>query len=380
MENNELYNIYTLFEGKKYVLFELAKWKNGLAFKNIDFSKTGKPIIKIAELNSGISPRTAYTNKDYGKEVYITKGDILFAWSGNPDTSIDVFKYGFKDGWLNQHIFKVTPYESLVDKDYLFYILKFLKPNFSKIAKNKMTTGLGHVTIADLKQIRLNVPSIPVQRKIASILCLLDDKIDLNNTMNLNLEEQAQAVFDSMFPNATERNRTIGDYIVPRRGKGLLSKDAIPGNVPVVAGGLDPSCYHNLANTKAPVITISASGANAGFVRLWEDDVWSSDSSYIDSNMSKDVYFWYVMLKKRQKEIFDAQTGSAQPHIYPKHIADMAVSNLNNKEIRNFTEQVTPIFKQIGHNLDEIKKLLELRDTLLPKLMSGEIDIEDLDI
>jgi len=380
MENNELYNIFTLFQGKEYVLFELAKWKNGLAFKNIDFSESGKPIIKIAELNSGINSKTAYTDKNYGKEVYITNGDILFAWSGNPDTSIDVFKYGYEDGWLNQHIFKVTPYESIVNRDYFFYILKFLKPNFSKIAKNKMTTGLGHVTIADLKQIKLNVPSLPVQKKIASVLSIIDDKIEINNKMNANLEEQAQAIFESMFSNVTEKHGTIGDYIVPRRGKGLLSKDAIPGNVPVVAGGLEPACYHNVANTKAPVITISASGANAGFVRLWDNDVWSSDSSYIDMKSSNDVYFWYVMLKKRQKEIFDAQTGSAQPHIYPKHITDMTVCNLNKKDIKHFTELVTPMFEKIGQNNNESKKLTELRDTLLPKLMSGEIDVEDLDV
>ena len=121
---------------------------------------------------------------------------------------------------------------------------------------------------------------------------------------------------------------TIGDYIIPKRGKNLLSKDAIYGNVPVVAGGLDPATYHNASNTTSPVLTISASGANSGFVRLWNMPVWSSDSSFIDSTMTDDVYFWYVMLKKRQKEVYDSQTGSAQPHIYPQHIAVMPVKNL----------------------------------------------------
>lgn len=89
------------------------------------------------------------------------------------------------------------------------------------------------------------------------------------------------------------------------------------GEVPVVAGGLEAATYHNVANTIAPVLTISASGANAGYVNLWHKAVWSSDSSYIDSAMTSDVFFWFVLLKKRQKEIFDSQTGSAQPHIYP---------------------------------------------------------------
>ena len=72
------------------------------------------------------------------------------------------------------------------------------------------------------------------------------------------------------------------------------------GNVPVIAGGLEPSIYHNVANTIAPVVTISSSGANAGFVNIWGVPVWSSDSSYIDSEMSRYVYFWYAYLKGHQ--------------------------------------------------------------------------------
>ena len=187
-------------------------------------------------------------------------------------------------------------------------------------------------------------------------------------------------MFDSLFPNISGGSRTIGDYITPKRGRNLLSKDAIPGTVPVVAGGLEPATYHNIANTTAPVLTISASGANAGFVNLWHKPVWSSDSSFIDSSMTKDVYFWFVMLKKRQREIFDAQTGSAQPHIYPQHIAAMPIYALDQALISNFTSQVTSLFDLIGANKDENERLTSIRDALLPKLMSGEIDVSEVEI
>ena len=198
--------------------------------------------------------------------------------------------------------------------------------------------------------------------------------------VNDNLEQQAQAIFKSWFVDDSEKTKTIGDYITPKRGKNLLSKDAISGVVPVVAGGLEPATYHNTANTKAPVLTISASGANAGFVNLWNIPVWSSDSSFIDFGMTPDVYFWYVLLKSRQKEIFDSQTGSAQPHIYPQHIAVLPIANLDMKKISEFTELVTPFFKQIGKNQQENIKLISLRDTLLPKLMSSEIDVDSVQI
>ena len=159
-----------------------------------------------------------------------------------------------------------------------------------------------------------------------------------------------------------------------------MSKDAIPGEVPVIAGGLSPSTYHNEANTVGPVLTISASGANAGYVGLWNQSVWSSDSSYIDSRMTEEVYFWYVMLKKRQKEIFDSQTGSAQPHIYPKHIEVMPVIDLVKDTVDAYIEEVKPMFSMIGSNNKENEHLNVLRDSLLPKLMSRELDISDLDI
>ena len=183
-----------------------------------------------------------------------------------------------------------------------------------------------------------------------------------------------------MFPRISNGSKTIGDYITPKRGRNLLSKDAVPGVIPVIAGGLDPSTYHNIANTTAPVLTISASGANAGFVNLWLNPVWSSDSSFIDFSMTADVLFWFVLLKKRQQEIFDAQTGSAQPHIYPQHIAAMPISELNQASVSQFVTQVTPLFALIGANKDENERLATLRDTLLPKLMSGEIDVSEVEI
>lgn len=186
-DDSSLYNIKSDFYGARWSLFDLAIWKNGIAFKKIDFSETGRPVIKIAELNNGISSNTSFTQGDYGEEVFLRWDDLLFSWSGNPQTSIDVFRYRLQDGWLNQHIFKVTANDELVTKDFLYYILKFLKPHFTQIATNKQTTGLGHVTISDLKRMSLVVPSKDVQNRIVSILKAIDDKIEVNTNINKNL-------------------------------------------------------------------------------------------------------------------------------------------------------------------------------------------------
>ena len=236
------------------------------------------------------------------------------------------------------------------------------------------------LSVKTIGQQVIKLPPLKVQNIIADMLTALDEKIEVNESINKNLEQQAFTIFNNMFPNVSTGNNLIGDLITPQRGKNLLSKDAIPGKIPVVAGGLEPATYHNQSNTVPPVLTISSSGANAGFVNLWNIPVWSSDSSFIDSDMTDDVYFWYVMLKIRQQEIFDAQTGSAQPHIYPKHIAAMPVIDLNPDNITAFNNIVTPLFQTIGKNKQENIKLAEIRDTLLPKLMSGELDISSINL
>ena len=179
-------------------LLSLAQWVNGLAFRTIQFSATGKPVIKIAEIKGGISGQTKFTQQTFDKSVLVRPGDLLFSWSGQPETSIDAFWWRGREGWLNQHVFRVTP-GPRVDGTFFYYLLRYLKPNFVAIARNKQTTGLGHVTRRDLEDIVAAVPPLDEQRAIADILSTLDDKIELNRQMNQTLEEMARAIYKDWF-------------------------------------------------------------------------------------------------------------------------------------------------------------------------------------
>lgn len=123
------------------------------------------------------------------------------------------------------------------------------------------------------------------------------------------------------------------------------------------------------------MVTISASEVNAGYTRLWGENVWAADSSYIDSSITESVYFWYILLKIRQDEIYNKQTGSAQAHIYPRHIGEMEVGDINCEEMLEYNKKVKVFFEKIFKNEQENRKLILLRDTLLPKLMSGKIKL-----
>lgn len=140
-------------------VYDIAKFINGAAFKSEHFSGAAiaKPILKIAEIKNGVSRQTKFTTQTLDSKYQVTHGDILFSWSGNPDTSIDTFVWTGVDGWLNQHIFKVVT-TSKTERLFTYYLLKHLKPVFADVARDKQTTGLGHVTVKDLKRLQTIKP------------------------------------------------------------------------------------------------------------------------------------------------------------------------------------------------------------------------------
>lgn len=406
-DESSLYNVQTCLKGSRYSLFEIANWKNGLAFKKINFSKTGIPVIKIAELNNGISNSTAYTNEIFGEDVYLRWDDLLFSWSGNPQTSIDVFRYRMADGWLNQHIFKVVVNEQIVSKDYLYYILKFLKPRFSKIATNKQTTGLGHVTIADLKRLSVVIPEPKIQYKIVAILKAFDDKIELNTKINENLEQKIEALLLAILDNKDGIPVKLGDYlyIKGRIGwKGLkkseylsqsgyriingetLTKTGIDWNK---AGYISEERYVESPEIMLQVgdILLSKDGTigKIGYVDSLELPTSVASGIFVIRNNKPDIIsttFIYYLLKSRLFESFiTARTeGSVIPHLYQKDFMEFEFPLPSSDKMAEFGELTEPMFSQIVNNLNENKKLSALRDALLPKLMSGELDVADLDI
>jgi type I restriction enzyme S subunit len=141
-------------------LYEIANFINGAAYKNFHFTDElgALPVVKIAEIKNGVSAQTKFTKTELADKYRIDDGDILFSWSGNPDTSIDTFVWTGGPGWLNQHIFNVSLNDD-ADRNFVYYQLKLLRPDFAEIARNKQTTGLGHVTAQDMK--RLHVTKCP---------------------------------------------------------------------------------------------------------------------------------------------------------------------------------------------------------------------------
>lgn len=401
-DDDVLYFINTDLQGKRVSLFDLAKWKNGLAFKKIDFSEAGEPVIKIAELNNGITETTAFTDKQYSPEVHLTKGDLVFSWSGNPQTSIDTYWYNLPDGWLNQHIFKVTPDESMIDKYFFFYVMKYLKPTFTAIATNKQTTGLGHVTIADLKRLSVIVPEREVQKKIAGVLKAIDDKIYVNNEINNNLLEQALTLYTTQFA-TLERNGCVGDYSSIKSGFAFKSSWWTHKGIKVIKIGSISQDNLNLLECSyvdedkidkakdfkvgAGDLLIAMTGATIGKFAMVP---YSSEMLLVNQRVGKfflgdnpveKLPFIYCTLKQPEVyyEIVNRGQGSAQPNISASDIMSIPCVIPSKERINEFNDTAQPLFDLIISNQRENQQLSELRDSLLPKLMSGELDVSDID-
>ena len=367
-------------EWKEYKLGEISNYLNrGVSPSYVEsdgYTILNQKCIRNGKIDFLLSKRTS-AQKKYSKEKLLQEGDILINSTGVGTAGrVAIF---MKDVtcYADTHISIVRIDKDFVHSKFIFYNLFRREDEIENYAEG--STGQIELGRDKIKDIDILLPTLPEQTAIASILSSLDDKIDLLHRQNATLEKMAETLFRQWFVEEAKEEWdeiNFGEFVTPKKGKNITKSEVVEGSYPVVAGGLEPSCYHIEANTKSPVITISASGANAGYIRLYTTPVWSSDSSYIDESITPYVYFCYVFLKINQSKLTDKQEGSAQPHIYPSHIMELDFMSYPESIIKVFEESARPLFNKIKSNQTQIRTLTALRDTLLPKLMSGEVRVE----
>ena len=374
-------------------LYSLADWKNGLAFKKIHFSNHGKPVIKIAELKNGITAQTTYTQQIFDDSVHLTKGDMVFSWSGNPETSIDVFWYDLSDGWLNQHIFKVMEKEG-VHKLYLYYLLKSLKPQFTAIASNKQTTGLRHVTVKDMKDMLIDLPKYNVQKAIGEYLHFIDQKAYINQQINDNLTELLQCVYQQQFGNTPEpisigRLAEICDYSRDKVAVSTLTPSTYYSTENMLtekAGAVDATSLPTVVQTtKCAVGDVLISNIRPYFKKIvycQSECGCSTDvlcfhpktpdlSAYLFCTVYADCFFDFMVAGSK---------GTKMPRGDKQQIMTYPVNIPSSDDLCIFNAAALPILSHIESNRAENVRLSALRDSLLPRLMSGEIDVSSIQL
>lgn len=277
---------------------------------------------------------------------------------------------------LHQRAYEVSPKRvegkpPEADARYLYYFLMDNRDYFARVATGSTVKSLRQWMFHEMP---LSLPSLSEQECIAGVLGAYDDLIAVNARRMALLEEAAHRLYRERFVTHADPawpSRPLGEVAALRRGKTITEAHAQKGRIPVVAGGLEPAYWHSQANTVAPVLTVAGSGANAGFARLYYEDVWASDCSYVDSSGEAPVYFAYCFLKDHKRAIENLQRGAAQPHVYPSELNALE-GRFDMEAVQAFEEQVGPYFEAVGALARENALLREARDGLLPRLLREE--------
>ena len=162
-----------------------------------------------------------------------------------------------------------------------------------------------------------------------------------------------------------------------RRGDLITSDTIRNGNVKLVSAGVESSHFHDQSNRSANVITVSSSGANAGYVNFWREPIFASDCITVQATSVVETVIAFQFLKMIQNHIYRKASGSAQPHVYTSDLFNLKYLLPPKKVIDLFERKLISSNDLIGCQNQENDKLKELRDWLLPMLMNGQVTVSE---
>lgn len=339
----------------KYTFSQLAKIKYGKNQKKVVSEKGTIPIYGTGGLMG------------YATQFLYDKPSVLIGRKG----TIEKVRYIERPFWTVDTLFYTEINENLVLPKYLYYVLS----NMDLKQYNEGTT-IPTLRTETLNRLEFNIPLIEEQKKILNILKTLEDKIILNEKINNNLEQQVQTIFDDMFPDifSLNANATLQDLIVFTNGK---KRPETIGNIPVY-GGNGVLAYTDESNANNCVI-IGRVGAYCGNTFLCLDKCWTSDNAIQakSRNESSPLFIYYLL---RNASLFSRHIGTGQPLMTQGILNAIPIKYPLEEKVSTFIDICTPAHKMIFSNIQQNKFLVSTRESLLPKLISGELDVSDLDI
>lgn len=289
--------------------------------------------------------------------------------------------------------------------EFLYYILSsdYLLSEMQHLAETRSGTFPQITFSSELGPFEIELPDINCQRKIVSILKNIDEKIELNNEINDNLLKQAIEIYSDLIKDK-DKNGCIGDYCVIKSGFAFKSNWWTDNGVKVVKIGsinqdnLDlTSCSYvsseNAVRAKEFIVKggdllIAMTGATIGkfaMVPSLNEGIYVNQrvgKFFLGDNPISRLPYIYCTLKQPDiySEIINRGQGSAQPNISGGDIMSIPCVILSKEDIDDFNQKCKPIFSLMIDRQKENVELSELRDSLLPKLMSGEIDVDSIEL
>ena len=267
------------------------------------------------------------------------------------------------------------------DTRYLVYMLSQLQ--LGRLSGQSAQPGLSVKVLAKQK---IHLPDFETQKKIAKVLSALDDKIELNNKINKNLEEQAQALYNSWFVDFEPFGRRrptswymgiLSDLANISTGKRPTIKSDIKTSefcIPIV-GASSVMGYTSKSNYNDRILVTGRVGTH-GVIQRFSTACWASDNTLVITGN----YYEYVNQILGKIDYSSLNRGSTQPLITQGDMNKEPVLIPDTETLNRFETIVGALMTSYDYNNNENMRLEEVRDSLLPKLMSGEIDVDNVEI
>ncbi|MDN6683305.1 MAG: restriction endonuclease subunit S [Bifidobacterium crudilactis] len=272
------------------------------------------------------------------------------------------------------------------DIDFLMYYL-LSEPIQNEIDAIRTVGAQPKLALGRIKSFEVRLPSATdEQRRIASALREADGLISALERLIEKKREIKQGLMQELLTGRTRlpgfsgrwRSVTLGDVVRIHRGSMLTRAQAGKGRVPVIAGGKTPAGNTDRPNRTGRTITISASGASAGYVAIYDGPIFASDCSTISDSKTFDLDFIYYSLLLRQDAIYRAQTGGAQPHIHAKDVYPMGVQMPTSIDEQS---AISRVLRDVDDEIAALERRLEsaraIRQGMMQELLTGRTRLVD---
>ena len=307
----------------------------------------------------------------YDTEGVVTAGDGVGVGK--------VFHYVNGKFGLHQRCYLIHRFKGVWAKYfYMYFSLQFYNRVMSMTAKSSVDS----VRRDMIAHMLIPLPPIEEQKRIAEVLSHFDEHID-NLVALLEKRKQVKAAtMHALLSGATRLpgftapwiNKYLREITSVIRGEILVSSDFKDGPIPVIGGGTTIAGFHNKANREGKTITISASGANAGYVSFYTMPIFASDCCTLSEGKVYDIEYLYQYLRSVQNEIYRMQTGGAQPHIYPKDIESLWISMP-----ASVTEQsaIASVLSNMDRGIEaleeQVEKYRQMKEGAMEELLTGKV-------
>lgn len=384
---------------KIYKLSDIADVQTGPFGSQLhqrDYVDVGTPCIMPCNIGANLDVKT--DNIAHLKDADILRlnkycvkvGDIIYSRRGDIEKCAYINQ--LQEGWLcGTGCLRIRPNTATCFPKYLAYLLS-TKESKKWIVANAVGTTMLNLNSSILNTMPISLPPLAEQKRIADILSAIDDKIELNRRINANLEQQAQALYKSWFVD-NNTNKIRLEEVVKTTSGGTPSRshtEYYGGNYGWIKSkelngsfiSKTEESITDLAILKSSAkilpemsVLIAMYGATVGQYAITSKPMTCNQAiCALLPNENYPYTYLFMVAKNKKEELINNAVGSAQQNISQVIIKDLLISN-DIAKIKEFHNKVAPIFGIIRKNTEENINLSTLRDTLLPKLMSGEIKV-----